>query len=473
MTTPLPFRLRWTAGTGVFLIGVASAAFTAFVLYHRQSAVQSSIDVNGFGLISRNLALGKGFSLGFGPTIRRAPLYPVLGALLLKAFGHATPGVPDAVAYRPIVIAQCLMFGLTCLVTWALARRLFGQSVALIAGLLCALLPQTVRYVGQTEVETLMGFLTVCIAYASIIFVEKPTVRAGAVLGLSIAAATLTKPIAQFYPIVFIPLAWWWWRSRSRHSSSPRRQPATYARSAGTAALIIFFLLPLVPWLVRNYVITGGHFLGISSNAPGEFLRGYILAEPRYYLLRSSEASWDSDANDYETQLLASHGLPFYHFNSPESGSFVVQPPIPPTVSLVRYEAQKDTVEETEALKRLAHSPGEALRKFIIQLATFWYFVDGRAKSLITGALAFAILACSTVGVLWARKQQAIIWPALALAVYFYMAYASTLALARYSMPLYPTLVVFAANGVAVLATWASRVRTASRVASPALHSEV
>src|SRR5262249_2938802 len=153
--------------------------------------IDRKVDLNGFGLISRNLAQGNGFTLGFGPTIRRAPLYPFFGAVLLWLTGYHTVSAADAVAYRPILIGNCLLCGATCFAVWRLARRLFGPRVGIFAAVLCALLPQSLRYVGMTEVEALMGLLIVVLASASLTLVDRPSATSGAYLGLSAAAATL------------------------------------------------------------------------------------------------------------------------------------------------------------------------------------------------------------------------------------------------------------------------------------------
>jgi 4-amino-4-deoxy-L-arabinose transferase-like glycosyltransferase len=448
----------WT-GPAVFLYGTLSAVFVAFVMYHAQSLVASTIDLNGFGLISRELALGKGFSLGYGPTIRRAPLYPFIGAALLKLFGHYAPGVSDAVAYRPILLAQCLVFGLTCLTAWAVARRLFGPRVALVAALLCPLVPQSLRYIGMTEVETLMGFFLVLLAYTGLNLLERPGPATGAWFGLGAAAATLTKPVTAFYPVLFLLLAWWHWRGRRVQPLAGAHAFLTRARVAGSCAALLCFALPLLPWTIRNLAVTNGQFMGISSNGPGEFLRGYVNAQPKYYLLRQNFGgpntgmqTWDPEANAYEARLLAQHGVPFYRVNDDYAGHTTVTPPLPKGMTTALIEAQKDRIEGAEMKRLILHQPAGFVRKFVVQLATFWYIVETRTKSLLTSAIALVVLALAAVGMRRARRQGAATWPLVAIVVYLNIVYAANLAFARYSMPLYPTLLVLSAGGLASLA---------------------
>src|SRR5437867_3550363 len=104
------------ADVGLFALGAAVSAAYALVLYSRQTFIQPTIDLNGFGKIGRSLAEGRGFSLGYGPTLRRAPLYPGLVAAILLLTGYS-PAMSDAVAYRPVVIVQCCLVGLCCVAT--------------------------------------------------------------------------------------------------------------------------------------------------------------------------------------------------------------------------------------------------------------------------------------------------------------------------------------------------------------------
>ncbi len=447
-------RHGWTGsitGPLIVLYGTVVALLFGFFVYHGQSLVASPIDVNGFGLISRNIALGHGFSEGYGDTIRRAPLYPAFGALILKIFGQYSPGTPDAVTYRPLLAVQSFIFGLTCLLAWATARRLFGARVALVAALVCPLIPQSIRYVGQTEVETLMGFLIALLAYTGLRLVERPSILTGAAFGLTAAAATLTKPVTQLYPFFFVALLLGVWSADRvrRTPNQTRLQPRAYL--SALAAMFAFFVLPLAPWLVRDWVVTNGQFVGISSNAPGEALRGYVAVQPKYVLLRQDFGDWDAEANDFEEALLQRYQVPFYHWNDPENGAVVVSPPIPPAVSSAMLSAQKDHLESTELKERILHDPAEFLRKSVVQIATFWYLVVDRKQSLLVGSIALVVLALAIAGTWRASRQGAPAWPVVAILVYLNVVYAGTLAMARYSMPLYPTLLVLAAGGLVAI----------------------
>jgi 4-amino-4-deoxy-L-arabinose transferase-like glycosyltransferase len=432
----------------VFLYGTLCALAFIFLFYQRQTVVEATVDLNGFGQIARNIAEGHGFSSGLGPTVRRGPLYPYLGGALLKVFGGDVPLQPEARFYRPLLVGNAIMFGLTCVVVWWTSRRLFGSRIALLAVAIAPFVPQSLRYVGMTEVETLMGLLTALLAALGICFAERASVRTGTALGAVSALATLAKPIVLLFPFGFVPLVWLFsWRTLR-----PTRQ-----QLLATLALFGVFAALLAPWSIRNSIVTNGEFKGISSNAPAEFLRGYINAQPKYFLLRQNfgggdftRETWDPEANAYEEQLLRAHGAAFYRGMRDAEGRRYLDPAPAPGRTDADLELERDRIESVEMKRKLIEEPGSFLRKFSIQLFTYWYIVETRTKSLMVGAIALVTLTLATLGYVRAHRRGGLVWPIAVVVLYFNAIYAAFLAFARYSMPLYPTLTILAAGGIAV-----------------------
>jgi len=440
---------KWL-GLAVFVYGSLAAAAFVFLVYHRQALVEATVDLNGFGDIARNIRDGNGFSTTYGPTVRRGPFYPMLGAALLWAFGERGQNIPEAILYRPMIVANCVIFGLTCAVVYSTTKKIFGDvRIALVAAAICPLIPQSLRYVGMTEVETLMALNIALLAATGLTLVERPNATTGATFGLVSALATLTKPIVLLYPFVFLPLAFWY---------SGKKGAGRGQRVIASVAAIACFGALLLPWSLRNAFLTNGEFYGISSNAAGEFLRGYINAQPKYYLLQQDfggtdprTEKWDPEANTYEERLLGAHGVPFYWAARDGAGKPVILPPPPPGVTPAMIEVEKDRIESAEMKRKLIQEPFGFLKKFAVQLFTFWYIVETRAKSLLIGSIAAVVLAFSIAGYVRASRRNALVWPIIAVLVYFNLIYAAFLAFARYSMPLYPTLAMLAGGGVAAL----------------------
>lgn len=428
--------------------GTALGLCFALVVYGRQNIADVVVDLNGFGSIARHLANGEGFSTGNGPTTRRAPLYPFVGAALLRLFGHDAPGASPAEYFRPILVANCVVLGLTTMVVFSLARMLFDRGTAIVAAAICPLLPQTLRYVGMTEVETMMALWSALLALTGVHLVRRPGSVTGAAFGAVAAAATLTKAIALLYLPAFAVVAVFVWRKQR----APLRP-----RLAALAVALACFGAPLVPWMLRNHSVTDGELWGLSSNGPGEFLRGYVNAQPKYFLLQQDFGGsgpgekWDPEANAYEERLLRPYGVTFYRHRRLDSGETRPVPDPPPGMTSAMIEAEKDAIESAEMKRRLLHEPGAFVKKFAVQLFTFWYIVETRAKSLFVGSIAVLVLALSVLGLCRARAEGTTVWPVVLVIVYFNAMYAAFLAFARYSMPLFPTLSVLAAAGLVSL----------------------
>lgn len=423
----------------LFLLGSFTAALWAFVIYPRQGAVTAIIDLNGFGALGRHIAAGDGFSLGNGPTLRRAPLYSTLVALLLKIFGN---NGPENVVYRPVMAAQCLVVGGTCVTAWAIGRKLFNERAGILAGVLCAITPQVLRYVAMTEVETLMGLLIALMTLTGLNLYRRPAVMNGVLFGLACAAATLVKAIAMLYCPLLLVVCWLHWR-RARTLEAP------IAPVPAAAAALGVFVLCLLPWIARNMIVSGGQFKSVSSNAPGEFLRGYVNAEPQYAFLQKDfggtqvvGTNWDWDANLMEDELLKQHGMSFFSEKRGPNGE------VQSMESRIDLELKKEKIESAEVKRRVTREPGGFIRKFAIQIFTYWYVVETRKKSLQIGVIALVLLTLAGFGWFRARRNGIDPTPVVATVLYFNLLYAAFLAFARYSMPVYPVLLTLAAYGI-------------------------
>jgi 4-amino-4-deoxy-L-arabinose transferase-like glycosyltransferase len=170
----------------------------------------------------------------------RTPGYP----LLLAATGGGGPGLPtDA-----IIAVQALLVGLTTIVLTFLARRLWSERTALVAGGLTALDPFPKHYVTRILSEVLAGLLLAVAAYLLVRAWQERSGRWWAAAGLAVAALTLTRPVFGLaLPLVALAAL----LTRGRVSERLRRLGAF----AGTAAVL------LVPWFGWTSAATGAPVL--------------------------------------------------------------------------------------------------------------------------------------------------------------------------------------------------------------------
>jgi 4-amino-4-deoxy-L-arabinose transferase-like glycosyltransferase len=396
----------------VYLGAFAVALFATFVIWRAQAMVEQTNDLYKFAELGRSIASGKGFAFAEGPpTIRRAPLYPAMIALIYTVFG-----------IKPVAIylAQCFIAAGTCLLVFEIGRKVFSTRTGTIAAVVTALHPMVMRYVPDIQVETSLTFLYTLGVYRSVRLVEEPTTKNGLWFGMAAAAAAMVKGVALPYPILFVAAC----------AILPR-----ILRSAGPLPgwkPLLFVLLGMgiviLPWTARNYTVTGKPVL-ISGNASGEFLRGYVFAQSRYYLLRDAPYSvGETEANEMQRALFRSQGLVWE-----------------------RDETETERVQNLAMKQKLRSDPGAFVKKFFIGTFMFWYVVTTKANSLLVGTLALGGWVFSLIGLgLAGGKGYRFGWLFLPILSLNFL-YAAILALGRYSAPCIPTLMVLASFGAVSL----------------------
>jgi Dolichyl-phosphate-mannose-protein mannosyltransferase len=209
-----------------------------------------------FFALAQNIAAGNGISFGGGPpTAFRVPLYPMF--LAAVTFGHQE--------FLPVLLAQSLLGAGTVWCAALIARELFGNTAAIIAGALTAIYPYYVVHDTALHETSLYTFL---MALAVLLLLRAR--RSGSVLtatgaGLALGASVLTRanlaPFAMFAPL-------WLAFAGGSHAAPLRRRLWVAVVCAGVG------MLTVAPWLIRAYQLTGsvtlttqnGFFLWLGNN---------------------------------------------------------------------------------------------------------------------------------------------------------------------------------------------------------------
>ncbi len=264
---PHPVRRWWaTARTSFFwILLIAFSVRVATILISHSYKFRTNDDNFSFGWemgrVGRALAAGEGFSSPFnqrtGPTAWEPPLYPFLIASVFKLFGiysHASALV--------LLIINSIFSSLTCIPVFLIARRVFGERVAVWSVWTWALLPYVTywctRWVWETSLSTML--LTVLV-WLTLVMEErdgwKPWVEYGVLWG--IASLSNTGVLA------FLPASGLWiWYHRWKRGK----------RSLGRVVLAsTIFLALITPWLYRNYK-TFGQVIFLRSNFGAELRLG-------------------------------------------------------------------------------------------------------------------------------------------------------------------------------------------------------
>ena len=204
----------------------------------------------------QSLSQAAGYTNFYGfPTAQWPPAYPFLLAGIYKAFGHNIT-VPK--------VANALAGGLTCLLIYLIAARVFHRRAGLVGAFLFAVFPGQLFWSTLLMTESLTPALLCLMLLLFIMWVVERR-EAGwlryATLGALFGVAVLTR--GEGAVLVLAALVVW------RLAVSSWRQ---YAREASMFAAAV--VLVVIPWTVRNAVSMHA-FVPVTSAAGHTLLAGH------------------------------------------------------------------------------------------------------------------------------------------------------------------------------------------------------
>lgn len=365
------------------------------------------------------------------------PLYPYLLGLVYKVFG------------RHLLLNAALQAFLdagSVVLVADIARRLFSARVGLLAGLLAAVYPVSIFYVGVFEKTAVSGFFSLAALTALLAVPERPALPRAIGAGLLLGAALLLRANL----ILFTPFAaaWLWFATKGSGSAKPLLL---------VGGLVAGAALAVAPVTLRNWAVSGD------------------------FVLTTAQGGWN-----------------FYIGNSPESTGWLAEPL--GVRNIPRFEQGENHLLAEKAVGRRL-TPSEASRYWFraalghmrqeprralgmlarkaFLLANNFEILDGydfyffRAHSrVLRSPLGWGLVfPLGLAGVVLALARREAGGPR-ALVLAYLAVYAASLLLfnvvGRYRMPLAPLLLAFAASALVWL--WdALRARKFGRAAALAL----
>ncbi len=203
--------------------------FGTVLLFHPQLLS----DDRDYDAIARSLVSGDGYKIDGNLTAYRLPGYPLLLAGTYALFGDTK---------APIRILQAMSDVVSCLLLFAIGKKLFSEKIGLLAAAALALFPIQILYVSHLMTETLFTTLFLLIIFLAIKEKQESNwLRNNLILGVLIGVSALVRPTILLFPILIFL---WRWRD-----GVPLRTNSRALVVVGFAAF-----LALSPWLVRNYV---------------------------------------------------------------------------------------------------------------------------------------------------------------------------------------------------------------------------
>ncbi|MAE28020.1 MAG: glycosyltransferase family 39 protein [Planctomycetota bacterium] len=262
----LPRHERWIL-LALFLLAVGLRLANTFAMEASPFFHEPTMDPRFHVEWARALAAGEEFLPG---PFFRAPLYPWFLGALFRLFG-------DGLLLPRLV--QCLLGGCTTLLTFALARRAFGQRQALLAGLGAAVYWVLIYFDGELLLPTLIVPLDLLAILLTMRLADETTPRRLLCAGLAWGVSAIARPnVLLFMPCL---AAWLWWRARGtgRITKTPgiaQSEPRTLAPAPGRLAAISLLalgtLIPILPLTIFN--ASRGDTVLISSQAGVNFWIG-------------------------------------------------------------------------------------------------------------------------------------------------------------------------------------------------------
>lgn len=225
-------RKNLRSGIIIFLCAFLIKLLIVFVTNNYKNIVLWEYDV-----VAKNILSGKGFTYEYLGTTYYSylqPLYPILCALLYKI---------TKFNYLLVLIFQFMISAGLCTLIFFISKRIFEETVAIIAAMLVMFHPGLLIYSTKTlHPLTLDSFF-----FALVIIVlynlrdscnSKNQLASGIVLGLSI----LTRATIIF----FIPLAILWFLLNAGGKKKKKLLSLVFA--------ILISITIIIPWTIRNYL---------------------------------------------------------------------------------------------------------------------------------------------------------------------------------------------------------------------------
>lgn len=245
---------------------LASIIRLAYVFFYPQIPVVH--DSKQYDDIAVNVSQGKGFPVTMIGSeykgVTRTPGYPVFLSFIYSIFGHS---------YQAVRIIQALVDVLTCLIVFYLGSTIFNFSAGCIAALSYAFYFPVIIYTGVLYTETLFSMMLVVAMLFLLMAVKHNHFIYWMLSGLFLGVVTLISSRSELVP-VFILVALLLNKYSLRESFMK------------IGIIVLFMLIVISPWTIRNYLVTGKFILLENYNQDG---RGLWLATNPYGAMTWSE----------------------------------------------------------------------------------------------------------------------------------------------------------------------------------------
>jgi 4-amino-4-deoxy-L-arabinose transferase-like glycosyltransferase len=367
---------------------------------------------DGWAQIAENIVRGNGFvynpeeaSTSMTGYLKREPVYALFLASILAAFGKLDPYM---------MLFQALINSITCFVLYFIVRKTFNRQVALLACFFYAFYPFASWYVPRIAYETLLGFLVTLLTLGLVNLFEKLSFRRALIVGLLLGVTVLCRGLFLLFPVALL-------------AGLIARFGAREMRVIGCwVTVVVAMLVILSPWILRNYSVSR-EFVPVTTMGGASYFVGNKVIQ--YYSLPANTAGRtpDREANGMYAEIQ----------NTVESRN--------QRLSHAQVEVQVDKTLRRMVLEDIINHPVTFVEKILKGVVLVWFHSDTGLKS--TGLLFMQgpLLCLSLIGIFYAIRAKMQVLPLLTIFIYFVLIQTALSAFGRYSYPMVPILIAFAA----------------------------
>lgn len=336
---------------------------------------------------------GKGFSVQGKPTTFKEPFYSFFLAAIYYLFGQS---------YMVVRIVQAVLGALSCVIIFLIARRLFDNAAAVISALIASFYPVLIKSAELLFTENLYAFLLILTIFFLLKYIQDGGYQNLALSAFALGIASLTRSVAILMPFFIIAVI-------SKIFVSQGRGTKKIVISA--VVLMVFFILPIIPWAVRNWKVNH-RFIPVSTTLGIGLYTSYVPKEGKLYGFTAAD---DVVA---KSELLGSEA------------------------------AQSDFLTE-EALKYIKNNPMRVLKLEVLKTAYFWSVFDWEVIGNGVYNFMYAFIAPFFVlGIFANSRRFDELMPLYLPIVYSFIISLVFYGSPRYRLPIEPYIIIIAAAGL-------------------------
>jgi hypothetical protein len=382
-----------------FILMIALIFRVALLIVKRQEPILS--DAQDYHSLALHLLKGKFYVPGTKLDEFRTPGYPLFISLIYRISRNQ----------EAVFMIQMLINLGSIYLAYLIGCLMFNEMTGIIAALILCIDPDFVYYVYDILTETLFSFFLLLSIYLILLYDTSGSLLYPILTGLTLSIMIYIKPGAFFLPVIYLLIIPW--------------QTGIY--------LLGFYLAPLIPWMLRNY-IKYGQFRMCS-------IKGYNLL-----VFNLGEQKGNDTLNNYikATKFCrVAHGFANSRYNSSLVRQAIMDQPIQFLLRQIRgmFIMMTQLTLQMFGARFVSYDPG---KQFPLTVSP-WNFVSILKSTQVIQLVYLLVIYMAAIAGIWQggfNKQNILIAGIIA----YFVLLPGGAGQARYRVPIMPLIILMAVN---------------------------